>query len=215
MTSSAHRPERVRVGVFAKAPTPGQVKTRLAPLLGEVGAAALHAGLVRHALDTALRAAPAALELWCAPDGSDPFLQRCASDFGARLLAQEGGDLGARMAHAFSQAHAAGESLVLIGSDSPVLTPAHLREAIDMLREADAVLAPAEDGGYVLLGLSVPVPAIFEGVAWSTGAVMSQTRERLRGAGASWRELPTLWDVDRPDDYARLRREGLLEEVLS
>jgi len=132
-----------------------------------------------------------------------------------RLEAQRGADLGARMRSAFEPAWAAGAPLILIGADCPSLAARHLKSASEALRAKDAVFVPAEDGGYVLVGLARPVPEIFEGVAWGTAAVMAQTRERLARAGASWAELETLWDVDRPDDYARLQREGLLGEVLS
>ena len=93
MTSSAPRPEAVRIAVFAKAPVPGAVKTRLS-LLGPEGAAGLHAGLVRHALSTAVQARLGEVELWCAPDETHPFFARCASEFGATLRRQEGADLG-------------------------------------------------------------------------------------------------------------------------
>ena len=119
------------------------------------------------------------------------------------------------MAAAFDHAFAAGRSLVLVGSDCPVLAPHHLRAAAAALATHDAVLAPAEDGGYVLVGLSRALPAVFEGIEWSTSDVMAATRERLRAAGARWHELPPLWDVDRPEDYARLQREGLLREMAS
>jgi hypothetical protein len=214
MTSSARRPEETRVAVFAKAPAAGAVKTRLVPVLGETGAAALHAGLVRHALATARRSATA-VELWCSPDESHPFFERCAAQFGAELLRQQGGDLGARMRHAFERALGAGSRLVLIGSDCPALTPAHLAQAHAALLDHDAALAPAEDGGYVLIGLARPLPALFEGIDWGSAAVMGQTRARLAERRVRWKELPTLWDVDRPADYERLRREGLLAEVMS
>lgn len=215
MTSSARPPDPVRVAVFAKAPVAGQVKTRLASVLGAEGAAALHAGLVRHALSTARDASPGRVELWCAPDEMHPFFAQCATGFGVELHRQRGADLGARMAAAFEGALAAGRPLVLIGSDCPALTPAHLQAAAASLASHDAVFAPAEDGGYVLVGLSRAVPGLFEGIEWSTAGVMSATRERLRAAGARWQELPSLWDIDRPEDYARLQREGLLQEALS
>jgi rSAM/selenodomain-associated transferase 1 len=214
MTSSAAPPEAA-VGVFAKAPVPGAVKTRLAGVLGADSAASLHAGLVRHALGTATHAATGPVTMWCLPDASHSFFERCRDEFGVRLEVQRGADLGERMRNAFEPAWAAGSPLILIGADCPALTVRHLRGAAQALRTKDAVLVPAEDGGYVLVGLSRAMPRIFEGVAWGTAAVMAQTRERLAGAGATWTELETLWDVDRPDDYARLQREGLLAEVLS
>jgi len=214
MTSSARRAEGARIAVFAKAPVAGEVKTRLIPVLGATGAAALHAGLVRHALASAMRTR-AAVELWCAPDESHPFFQRCASQFGATLHAQRGGDLGARMKNAFDHAFAEGASLVVVGTDCPALTPAHLEEARAALIDHDAALAPAEDGGYVLVGLAREVPALFEGIEWGSAAVMGRTRALLDGSRVRWKELATLWDVDRPADYERLRREGLLDEVMS
>lgn len=215
MTSSARPPEAARVAVFAKAPVPGAVKTRLVALLGADGAAGLHAGLVRHALTVATSAAVGPVELWCAPDERHAFFARCADEFGLALHAQRGADLGARMAAAFEHAFAAGASLVLLGSDCPTLGAAHLREALAALASHDAVFAPAEDGGYALVALARPLPAIFEAIDWGTAAVMGQTRAKLAAAGARWKELATVWDVDRPADYERLRREGLLDQVMS
>lgn len=215
MTSNAPPPEAVRIAVFAKAPVPGAVKTRLAMLLGADGAASLHAGLVRHALATAVAARVGPVELWCAPDESHAFFAACAAQFGARLRRQVGDDLGARMRHAFETVLAEGSSLVLIGSDCPAITPALLRAAAAALQEGPVAIAPAEDGGYVLIALSRPCPQLFEGVQWGSAAVMAQSRARLAQARLAWRELPVLWDVDRPEDYARLQREGLLAEVLS
>jgi rSAM/selenodomain-associated transferase 1 len=212
----AARPEpRARVAVFAKAPVPGAVKTRLAPVLGPDGAAALHAGLVRHALSTATLAALGPVELWCSPDESHPFFARCAAQFALTLHRQRGDDLGERMLAAFDHGHAAGDRVVLIGSDCPSLAPANLREAAAALATHDAAIAPAEDGGYVLVALARPVPALFAGIAWGGSTVMARTRERLAEARVRWAELPAHWDVDRPEDYARLAREGRLAEVLS
>lgn len=215
MTSSAPPAERARIAVFAKAPVPGQVKTRLAGVLGEAAAAGLHAGLVRHALSTAVAAGLGKVQLWCAPDEHHDFFERCAADFGATLHAQRGADLGARMRAAFDEAFARGETLVIIGADCPALRPADLRFAASALDAHDVVIAPAEDGGYVLLAMARAVPQVFEGVAWGSPSVMGETRARLTAAGVSWSELPVSWDVDRPEDYERLRREGLLQEVLS
>ena len=201
--------------MFAKAPVPGSVKTRLAGLLGAEGAAGLHAGLVRHALATAIASGAGEVELWCTPDDKHEFFARCAADFGARLRVQSGADLGSRMAAAFDDAFARGRALVLIGSDCPALRPADLAAAAAALSDHEVAIAPAEDGGYVLVAMASPVPAIFAGVAWGTAAVMRQTRERLAAAGVRWKELATSWDVDRPEDYARLQREGLLQEVPS
>jgi rSAM/selenodomain-associated transferase 1 len=193
-----------------KAPVPGAVKTRLAAALGDEGAARLHAELVRHALATAVEAKAGPVELWCAPDENHAFFQQCAREFGVPLKRQRGADLGERMRKAAEEAHAEGRPIVIMGSDCPALTASHLRLAAHALRAQDVVLVPAEDGGYVLIALSKPVQGLFEGVAWSSDEVMAQTRTRLAAAKAKWVEFPALWDVDRPADYARLEREGLL-----
>ncbi len=203
------------MAVFAKAPVAGAVKTRLAGFLGATGAAGLQAGLVRHALGTAARSRVGPVSLWCSPDASHPFFARCRDEFAVQLEEQRGEELGSRMRNAFEPAWAAGRKLLLMGSDCPALTAGHLRHAAEALRANDAVLVPAEDGGYVLVGLARPLAALFDAMPWGSAAVMARTRERLAQARARWIELPTLWDVDRPDDYARLQREGLLAEVLS
>lgn len=213
--TSAPPEARARIAVFAKAPEPGRVKTRLAPLLGLEGAAALHAGLVRRALCVATRSGVGPVELWCAPDESHPFFERCASQFALTRHRQVGADLGERMRNAFEHGLAAGDAVVLIGSDCAALEPADLREAAAALATRDTAIAPAEDGGYVLVAAARMLPPIFEGIPWGTAAVMGLTRARLAEARVAWRELATRWDVDRPEDYARLQREGRLAEVMS
>ncbi|APV49530.1 hypothetical protein BWI17_07460 [Betaproteobacteria bacterium GR16-43] len=213
---TAARPRRgVRVAVFAKAPVPGQVKTRLSLLLGADGAAALHTGLVRRALATAVASRLGPVELWCTPDETHPFFERCAAEYGLVLQRQVGEELGARMRSAFEHGLAAGDGVVLIGSDCPVLEPGDLRAAATAIESHVAALAPAEDGGYVLVALSRAVPELFSDIAWGTAEVMGRTRNRLAQLGIAWKELPMRWDVDRPEDYARLQREGLLAGVMS
>lgn len=202
--------------VFAKAPVAGTVKTRLIPLLGAEGAAALQRQLLAHALGVAHGAAEAPVELWCAPDTAHPFLQTIAAAHGATLRRQLGDDLGARMAHAFTDTLQRHERAICIGADCPALTARHLREADAALRNGnDAVFVPAEDGGYALVGLARRVRDIFDGIAWGGPRVMTQTRARMRTAGVRWHELETLWDIDRPQDYHRLQQSGLLDDAPS
>ena len=200
----------MRVAVFAKAPVAGRVKTRLASLLGEEGAATLHSSLVKRALETATESGVGPVELWCSPDAKHPFFEGCAAQHPITLHEQSGADLGERMRNAFEAAHARGEALLLIGSDCPALAGATLRSAAAALASNDAVFVPAEDGGYVLVGLAKPAPRIFEGIGWGSSAVMMQTRARLAVEGVRWEELATHWDLDRPEDYARARAQGLL-----
>jgi uncharacterized protein len=205
-------PERVRIAVFAKAPVPGEVKTRLRALLGDAGAASLHASLVRRALAVAVGSGVGPVELHCAPHEGHPFFASCVEEFPLRLERQRGADLGERMRGAFQRAGAEGDALIVLGSDCPALGIAHLRAARAALADHDAVIVPAEDGGYVLIGLNAPCDALFEGIDWGSDTVLAQTRTRLAHANLRWAELPALWDVDRPEDYARLAREGILAE---
>jgi len=208
--------DRTVIVVFAKAPRPGTVKTRLVPLLGESGAAALHARLVEHTLATARAAFPGRIELHCAPDCEDPLFHTLRERYGAALAAQAPGDLGARMAAAFDAALAVHPRALLIGTDCPALTARHLRQAEDaLLGGCDAVLGPAEDGGYVLIGLTRTDARLFEGIAWGGDGVLAETRARLRALDWRWRELDTLWDVDRPEDYRRLLESGILDAKLA
>lgn len=198
--------------VYARAPQPGAVKTRLIPLLGADGAAALHARLVEHALEIARESSQFAVELHCAPGTGDPFFRFCADHYGVRLRTQSDGDLGARMLASCQEALAEHARVLLIGSDCPALTTHHLQEAERSLRDgADAAFVPCEDGGYALIGLTRTAPELFDGIAWGSDRVMAETRARLRQLGWNWRELETLWDVDRPDDYRRLVDSGLLD----
>lgn len=202
------------LAVFAKAPCPGSVKTRLMPLLGPQEAAALHARLVLRTLETAGAVAPDVTRLYCAPSSADPFFAHCRIRYGVRLHDQGAGDLGRRMLQAFEDQLAPGRAVLLIGTDCPMLKPAQLLAAEEALRGgADAVFVPTEDGGYALIGLARCDARLFEGIAWGSDRVMEATRHRLRRLEWRWEELDACWDVDRPDDYRRLVREGWLETL--
>ncbi len=191
--------------VFARAPVPGQCKTRLIPALGAKGAADLHEKLVRRALAEAIAALPAAVQLWCTPDGTHPFFAACARDYRVTLQEQGGGDLGERMQRAIGQALRTHGRAIIVGSDIPALDTAYLVAAAAALELAPAVFGPAEDGGYVLVGLSQATPALFSEIEWGGPLVMAQTRAHLARLGMQATELATLWDLDRPEDLARLR----------
>jgi len=199
------------VAIFAKAPVAGLAKTRLIPLLGAAGAARAQRGFALRTLATARAASLGGVTLWCAPDAALRFFRALHGRHGVDTMAQPLGDLGERMAAAVSHhfEHTPQTPLLIVGTDCPALTPAHLQQAADALQTVDGVLIPAEDGGYVLIGMRRPLPEVFNEVAWSTPQVLAQTRERLRGAGARWHELPALWDVDEPADWLRWRATPL------
>jgi rSAM/selenodomain-associated transferase 1 len=176
-------------------------------VLGAERAALLAARLIERAAETASRSAVGPVTLWAAPDESDSLFQAVRARDGLTLTRQSEGDLGTRMLGAIVAAK--GPALV-IGTDCPALTSDHLRRAADILcRGTDAVILPAEDGGYVLIGVRAPQPAIFEHMCWGTARVLGETRRRLKGLGLTWQEPVMLWDLDRPADIERLRAIGL------
>jgi len=191
----------VVVIVFARAPLPGRVKTRLVPRLGEWGAARLQARLTRQAVRTALAARCGEVQLHVTPRIHAPW-----KSWGVALKSQHGRDLGERMYHALHAALRQHHAALLIGVDCPALGPRDLRSAARSLQGgADVVLAPAEDGGYALIGARRVSRRLFDGIAWGEGVVYAQTAERLRALNYRWRALRTVWDVDRPVDLDRLR----------
>jgi rSAM/selenodomain-associated transferase 1 len=200
-----------RLLIFAKAPLPGQVKTRLVPPLSAAKAARLHAAFIERTLQLACEAKLCPVQLWCCPHTHHPFFSRCRQSFPVTLHRQEGADLGARMHQAASSALSEAECVVLIGCDCPALAASDLSEALDRLEKGyNAVLGPAEDGGYVLLGLRQSEPEIFSGIEWGNDTVLDATRSRLRSLGWHWHELAERWDVDRPEDLLRLKRDRAL-----
>ena len=181
------------VALFAKWPTPGHAKTRLIPALGAAGAARLHARLVERTL-SAVRDSGLPFEV--RGTGAPPAdFERWLGD-GVRAVDQGGGDLGDRLARVPAP-------MLLIGADAPDLTPAHLRAAATALATTLAVIGPAADGGYWLLGLSRAMPHLFASMPWSTDAVAAETIARLADSGIMPAKLETLHDCDRPEDLAR------------
>ncbi|MCH2097651.1 MAG: DUF2064 domain-containing protein, partial [Pseudomonadales bacterium] len=144
------------------------------------------------------------IELWADQMPATDELAGLADGVGASLRLQRGEDLGARMAHALEDALADGVLPVLVGSDVMGLQSRHVQDAAARLRSGVvAVFAPAEDGGYGLVGLSAPWRALFEDVPWGTSDVLAVTRERTIGREVAW--LDAVWDVDVPADLARLQ----------
>ncbi len=194
----------LRVVVLARAPLPGRAKTRLAARLGEWGAARLQARLVERTLRTARAARIGRIELHATPRARVPFFLHCAHRFRTTLHAQRGRDLGERMQRALAGALRGARAALLIGTDCPALSARDLRRAARALQGgADAVLAPAEDGGYALIGLRRADPRAFAGIAWGTPAVYAGTRARIDALGWRLRVQRTVWDLDRPEDLAR------------
>lgn len=190
---------------FAKAPRAGAVKTRLHRRLSPAAAADVARELTCR-VAAALRAIPAGWDAaLCVDDTTDAFLRELAAREGRAMRVQGDGDLGARMWRAVDAALAEYRAVIVVGSDCLGYDAAYLGQAATMLeRGCEAVLGPALDGGYVLVGFSRLPPGVFAGVQWSTAAVLAQQRERLAALGLRWDELPVRADIDRPEDLWRL-----------
>ena len=189
-----------RIVIFAKAPVPGQVKTRLAPLLGIQGAAALARNMLKQTCREAQAVSDASVELCTSPDPADPGWTGMLPP-GMATTAQGSGDLGERLARATARVIGQGEWPVLIGTDCPALDAARLSAACRMLERNDAFIHPTEDGGYALLALRQFSPRLFSGISWSGPKVASQTIDRLQQLGWRYRAGKVLRDVDEPADY--------------
>ena len=182
----------MRIVLFTRWPAPGHAKTRLIPALGADGAAALHRRLTERAVATC-RVLGLTVEVRTTGAPVAGFAAWLGDDL--RYIDQGDGDLGVRLARA-----AAATPALLIGADIPDLTAAHLRRAAAVLTEAPVVIGPAEDGGYWLLGLAAPMPALFEKIAWGTATVFAETVAKLAEPPVI---LETLADLDRPEDLSR------------
>lgn len=193
-----------RVIVFARPPVAGQVKTRLAAGVGAARALAVYEALLAHTCG-AVRRAGFDARVHLAGDIPERDLW---SEAGFTRLPQHGADLGERMHEAFRTAFAEGvRKAVIIGTDCPGLTSATLHEAFQRLDEAEAVVGPADDGGYVLLGLTSPVRAIFENKVWSSDSVLADTLADFMRLGIDVARLEPMRDVDTTEDLLALEQD--------
>lgn len=198
--------------VFTRTPVPGQVKTRLLPVLDAQRAAAIQAELLQRTLDAARRSIADHIELWCAPTTQHPVLLDLGRRFSLALRTQEGEDLGARMCFAMEQTLERYRRVVLVGSDCIDLVTADIDLALEQLAAGtDVVLGPALDGGYYLIGLSRPCGQLFAGIEWGTDTVLQDTRAWVAQSGLTLYELPERRDLDRPGDlrYWRPSSSGI------
>ena len=191
---------RTRIVIFAKAPVPGQAKTRLIPALGEVGAARLAHKMLLDTVAEAFAANLSIPELCTDPHPLDPAWEGFLPSQHMRITAQGEGDLGERLARAAKRTILLRETVLLIGTDCPELDRTRLRAAAEALASHDAVIHPAHDGGYALLGLRRFDPSLFNGIAWSTGSVCADTITRMRALGWPLHVADTLRDIDEPSD---------------
>ncbi len=191
--------------VFAKAPRPGVAKTRLIPALGAQGAADLALRMLLHTLEQALASGVGDVELCMSPGPGASAWDGVALPPDLQLSDQGEGDLGQRMARAVDRVTTTlAQPVLLMGTDCPALSAAHIAHAAQQLQQHDAVLVPVADGGYVLMGLHAPCAEVFSNMAWSTATVASETIRRLAGQNCSVWLGPRLHDIDEPDDLVHL-----------
>ena len=196
----------VSINVFTRAPEPGRVKTRLIPAIGALRAADLLRGMTRVTLARVREADIGPATLWCTP-APDETLRATAEEFRMKLRTQHGMDLGERMHYALRLALKEHEAALVLGTDCPFISRKDLEEARTLLFEHDcrAVLGPAFDGGYYLLGARTLDASLFTEIPWGSGEVLDRTRGRLNAKGWRWAELGFRHDIDRPEDLVRLR----------
>ena len=194
------------VVVFARAPVAGAVKTRLARHVGDARALELYRWLGARVM-AGLVLTPRSYRLRVAftPDDAQQAVQAWlpgADDY----VAQAAGDLGARMAAAIAGGIAGGfERVVIVGTDCLAVDAARLTAALSLLRgDAPCVLGPALDGGYYLIGATVPDLPVFLDMSWGTDSVLATTLARLRASGIRFKKLPVEQDIDTVDDLEAL-----------
>jgi rSAM/selenodomain-associated transferase 1 len=194
--------------LFAKAPVAGQVNTRLIPDIGEQAATQLQHDLIHDRLEMLAASGLCHVRLMCAPDEQHECFQSCKQSYPIELSVQQGQDLGVRMLNAASKALRDHRYCIIIGTDAPALDAEMIAQAIEGLHSGkQAVFVPAEDGGYVLAGLSEPREELFRDISWGSADVMQQTRRRLEENAIPFLELESCWDVDVIEDYRRYLQE--------
>jgi rSAM/selenodomain-associated transferase 1 len=202
MSSTASMARRV-LGLFAKHPLPGQVKSRLAAATSPGWASQVAAAFLADLLDRLAFIETRRIVAFT-PTDARPYFASAGERF--ELVCQGDGDLGCRLQRFLGAQMAAGaEAVVVVGADSPTLPLTFIEQAFDRLDAADLVLGPATDGGYYLLGCARRVPPIFENIRWGGSTVLAETIARLAGASCRLSLLPPWYDVDTVDDWRMLR----------
>jgi rSAM/selenodomain-associated transferase 1 len=200
------------LGLFAKAPVAGQVKTRLSPPLSPQECAQLYEAMLLDVLGQHTRARGADLALWCSPPDSARWFAAHAPA-GCRVLPQRGPSLGARLAAAFRTHESEGyERIAIRGTDSPTLPLERIDDAFEALERAEVVLCPDRDGGYNLIALRAACDPLFD-FEMSTENVLEQTRKRATERGMRCAILPPHHDVDVIEDLERVRGELSVEST--
>jgi len=193
------------IQVFTKSPVVGTVKTRLTPPLSPEEACQLHVELIRNTICVG-QESETKIQLWTTPPTDHPILKQYESEI--EIFQQCDGSLGDRMLDALTQGLHTYDKVILLGTDCPGITSESIHSAFRALENYDCVINPVEDGGFSMIGVRQISPKIFSSIFWSSESVMKQMRINFCTLQWSWLELPTLYDVDTPADYARLINEN-------
>jgi rSAM/selenodomain-associated transferase 1 len=198
-----HYPNAVLM-IFCKAPIAGHVKTRLSGALTPEQCVDVHTELSLRTLDLATQGKLCPVQLWCSPSIEHTFFSSIATRYNLLLKQQQGKHLGGRMHRAFCSVLNSYRHALIIGCDCPSLTRTDLLTALTALTEGnEIILAPAEDGGYVMIGLSQPHAELFDDIPWGTPQVLAKTRDRIKQHNFQHVEIKEQWDVDTPADLLR------------
>jgi rSAM/selenodomain-associated transferase 1 len=195
-------PADVLLQQFARAPIPGEVKTRMLPYLSKQEACDLHRELVLWTTSSLVRSGVGEVELCVSGDKGNTLFDLCLGLGATRITEQHGDDLGSKMHHALNRALQSYRKVILVGSDCPGIDTTYLEQAITALDRAPLVLGPAEDGGYVLIGATRIDDSLFANIDWGSHQVLRQTLDRCDEQGFDRVLLPALADIDRPEDLA-------------
>lgn len=194
--------------IFAKTPRAGRVKTRLAADIGAAAARDLYCAMLEYTVRSVTRPAVASVVLYVYPDADAPFFQALSSRYPVKLCRQAGRDLGERMANAIDEQMQDADFVILIGSDCLLIDEPYLLQAANRLAAGvPLVFGPADDGGYVMVGMNERHTKIFEDISWGSEKVMAQSRNRCCQLGLRMEELPALFDIDTVMDWQRLQRD--------
>lgn len=194
-------PKHLAISVFSRAPVPGDTKSRLIPALGKQGAAEIHKQMLHQVMKVASAIEQATVTLACTPSPDHPFFEALKNEFGISLVTQHGADLGERMSFELNRCLKAHTAAIIVGSDCPFIQCEDYLEAYDALSSgAQVTLGPSLDGGYYLIGLSTPLPVLFEDIRWGTDQVFGATLARIENNGLRWMRLPERADIDSPED---------------
>ena len=187
--------------IYSRYPEPGKTKTRMIPALGAEGAAKLQREMTEHTLNTARQLkSDRGVNLEVHFAGGDIQLMSDWLGSDIKYIPQVVGDLGCKMQSSFRQAFNNNQRAITIGIDCPDINLSILNNGFDLLRKKELVLGVAEDGGYYLIGLNRMIPELFYNINWGTEVVLEQTKAIAKSLNINIGYLPTLSDVDRPED---------------